>query len=417
MYVVQDVTLKKLKNILLSGSFLFYVMSGVSSVLNYAMYPMISNIVDLKTFGEIQFLLTAFNQLSLGFVVLNILSILVSANNLNDYDKKRKLFNLNIVASIIAGVVSIVGVAVLIIFKDQLQLESVPSMLMLGVGLVVNAPFTVMIGQLQGDDKFMQSGIISLIATFLKLVFAFMFIKAGFGSFGALFGVALGMLASMMIGLLVNPDLKLPTKNLKISLLKNLKSPAIYSFILIGTLTILSSVDLIMARVVLSAEDAGVYSGIATITKIILAVLSPILWLSMPIAVKRNKKLINKYIILAILISIVFVIFSYFGTDFIMTKIMSINASTFNGLAGILSLSMSFYALTNILAGVSIGSSIRVLSLAVIYIISLTIFLFYLLFVPEKNLISIIILQTIVGIILFVFSIINLKHNWNKKIV
>ena len=298
-------------------------------MLNYLVYPLISNIVDIKTFGEIQFLFTAFNQLSLGFVVLNILSILATAKSKDKKEEKKRILSLNMIASLVAGVISIVGVAVLIVFKSQLQLHNTTAIILLGVGLLVNVPFTITIGQLQGNSRFLQSGVISLMATFLKLVLSIVFVKIGLGATGAMLGVVIGMLISTLVGLWLNSGLKVKAKDADISSISFLKKPAIYSLILIGTLTIASSLDLLVARTILTQTDAGIYSGVATISKIILAVLSPIICLSIPLAVKGDKKTTYKYLLISILLAVCFFILGMMNPIFLLLALAMVAAAYF----------------------------------------------------------------------------------------
>ena len=398
----------------LNGSFIFYIISGVSSVLNYLVYPLISNIVDIKTFGEIQFLFTAFNQLSLGFVVLNILSILATAKSKDKKEEKKRILSLNMIASLVAGVISIVGVAVLIVFKSQLQLHNTTAIILLGVGLLVNVPFTITIGQLQGNSRFLQSGVISLMATFLKLVLSIVFVKIGLGATGAMLGVVIGMLISTLVGLWLNSGLKVKAKDADISSISFLKKPAIYSLILIGTLTIASSLDLLVARTILTQTDAGIYSGVATISKIILAVLSPIIWLSIPLAVKGDKKTTYKYLLISILLAVCFVIVIFLSINVIMSYIMNIPAAQYNSLAMPLAIGMSFYALGLITAGVLIGASVQAKTVSLIYIISTTVLLLILLITPGITMLTVIIFQALNGFILATITFAKLYLSWKE---
>ena len=398
----------------LNGSFIFYIISGVSSVLNYLVYPLISNIVDIKTFGEIQFLFTAFNQLSLGFVVLNILSILATAKSKDKKEEKKRILSLNMIASLVAGVISIVGVAVLIIFKSQLQLHNTTAIILLGVGLLVNVPFTITIGQLQGNSRFLQSGVISLMATFLKLVLSIVFVKIGLGATGAMLGVVIGMLISTLVGLWLNSGLKVKPKDADISSIGFLKKPAIYSLILIGTLTIASSLDLLVARTILTQTDAGIYSGVATISKIILAALSPIIWLSIPLAVRGDKKTTYKYLLISILLAACFVTVVFLSINVIMSYIMNIPAAQYNSLAMPLAIGMSFYALGLITAGVLIGASVQAKTVSLIYIISTTVLLLILLITPGITMLTVIIFQALNGFILATITFAKLYLSWKE---
>src|SRR4051812_347764 len=152
---------KTLVQKILAGSLIFYIFSGISSLLNYAFYPVVARFVDVTAYGEIQFLVSMFTQLSVGFVVLNILAIIISAELVGKDKQHTAIRNLNVAASIVIFLIVCIGSTILYINQNSLGFHDNTAIIALGVSLFVNVPFTIAIGKLQGNNMFVSSGVVS----------------------------------------------------------------------------------------------------------------------------------------------------------------------------------------------------------------------------------------------------------------
>lgn len=345
---------KRLFLLLTSGALLFYATSGVSSLLNYAIYPMVARFTTVAEYGEVQFLLSAFNQLAVGFVVLNILAIIATAGVHRDKNPLQTVKSLNIAASAIASVVAVAGVLVILLFSDQLQLTSPFAIALTGLALILNVPFTILLGQLQGQDRFAASAAISLVATGGKFVLSLVLVAAGFGVAGVMMGVLLGMLASVITGRLLagSPENKRISFRHHLSLLAPLKTYALAGLLAVGIVTILSSIDLIGARILLDSTAAGEYAAMATIAKIIIAAGSPLLWLSLPPALSGNLILVKKYLTLTAIICAVSVAAFSIAPAALVRLVTSIDPGIYADIMLVASIGMGVYAVAFILCAV-----------------------------------------------------------------
>lgn len=329
---------------LLAGSLMFYAISGLTSVINYLFYPVISRLVSTSEYGEIQFLVSMFTQLAVGFVVLNILAIIVSIRANGPEDQRRDIATLNFISSLIITGVVVVGSVLLYLSRESVAISNFWSITALGTALLINVPFTVRIGQLQGNDQFLSSGVLSIIASVLRLVLAVMFINFGFGVAGAIFGIALGMLISLALSFLVDgsqsSSQKVAQKS-NLSSISHIKSVSIAAIISVTLITLLSTVDLLIARASLPIHDAGQYAAVATIAKTILAATSPLVWLSLPPAVRRNLDATVRYIAIGSVISmIMFIMFAAFPTE-ITNLLLNIQPGDYINLAAVSSFAMA----------------------------------------------------------------------------
>ena len=338
----------KLARLAVGGALLFYVMSGLSSVLNYALYPVLSRILPIESFGEIQFLLSVSNQLSFGFVVLNILAIIITASISNSKEASSSVKSLTIVAGVISLAISLFGTVVLLIFSEALKINSSLSIFLLALSFVLNVPFTTLIGQLQGNNKFMASGIVSLVATLGKFIFSLLFVIAGAGVPGVMAGIVCGMILAIIIGALLQQHrhqhkrISFQQHAMKLS---TIRQQALAGTVAILSITLLSSIDLVVSRLVLDSTDAGYYAVIATIAKITIAACSPLIWLALPAAAKSQTIAIWKYILVGLVVCAIFTSILFLKPAEITILLMSVNPGAYLSLLIPLTLSMSLYAI------------------------------------------------------------------------
>lgn len=389
---------------LIGGSLLFYAISGINSVLNYALYPIVSRFLNTAQYGETQFLLSTFNQLSVGFVVLNILAIIVTSRITDKPQQTKSLAILTAICSVGAGIISLIGSVVLVTFSNQLNLTSVWSIIFLSASLLLNVPFTILLGQMQGNRQFVASGMISLLATVSKFVFAIIFMISGFGVVGVMAGTAAGMLIAVMGGLMYTKQL--PILRLHSPLIRNYKkiafirNNAIVGLLSIATVTLLSTVDSIASRLILNTTDAGIYAAIATLAKIILAATAPLIWLCLPAAAKKDTRTVWRYIAITAAVGIGITALLSINPSAIIEISLSIKAAEFAPLLPLASLSMSIYSIALITTAALLCSThLKPLSLIYGVIIAISIVItIYLLFFTSITMLHVLTCQLTVGV-------------------
>jgi O-antigen/teichoic acid export membrane protein len=360
-----------LKNIL-TGSLIFYGLSGLTSLLNYAYYPAIARQVGTSTYGEIQFLTSVFMQFAVGFVVLNILSIIITAKYPLPDNRKKALQALNTVSITFILTVVVVGSVFLMLGRKTFGFTSALPLLLLGVSLLINVPFTILIGKLQGEGKFIRSGVVSALSGFFKLGFALLFVVLGWGSAGAIAGIATGMLAATIVGHMI--DGKRPAKPAKRTRMVNLGSVIrlygkqlthfktertllVASLVAMGFLTVLSTADVLVSKVFLSPHDAGLYAGVATISKVILYATTPLMWLALPVALANlphTRSKVRYYVILTGVLGVTLLgVFTVFQST-IVQGLLGIDAGSYTSLLPLASVAMTLFALVLITTAVNL---------------------------------------------------------------
>lgn len=357
MIMSKQAPTRKIFRYLLAGSLIFYIFSGVSSVLNYTFYPVIARLVSVVEYGEIQFLTSMYNQLAIGFVVLNILAIIISVKLTAKSEQSIALAALNHIGTYLVGSITIIGAFILYLNHTALQFNNTPAIIALALSILISVPYTTAIGQLQGDGRFIASGVINVIASFAKLVFATLFIIWGWGVAGAIAGIGAGVLLAYIISAILNKDFgfkRSMSACLSVSKLSFVRKQAIAALAAMTALTLLSTADSIVSRIVLNPHDAGVYAVVATITKIILTVTSPIMWLALPAATAKNRALVMRYIKLTAIISLVITCVMLINPLFIADFLLGNTPSQFLNIIPYVFISMASYGVAYIAVAVNL---------------------------------------------------------------
>ncbi|MCL2869308.1 hypothetical protein FWF48_00650 [Candidatus Saccharibacteria bacterium] len=349
----------KLNKKILSGSLIFFALSGVTAVLNYGFYPIMARFANVATFGEIQFFITLLNQFGVGFVVLNILSIIITAESKDKHKYTAELAGLGKLSSIIVAGIAVIGSAFLIISQNTFHIQSIWSIFALSLSLLVNIPYIIEIGRLQGEDHFAFSGVVGIIASLSRIIFATIFVMMGWGAFGAMIGYTIGLIIAYLVSLLKNQRLEIKNHYFK-HYLSDIKRILPRKYVILTTLfsitaiTVISTIDVFIAKSNLSSYMVGQYAGISTIAKVILAIMEPLTRLSIPAMIDGSKVLVRRYLYTLIGLIAVCVALILIFEDFIIRVGFNSNGLMLKGYLPLELLSIAIFSLLMFLCVVSI---------------------------------------------------------------
>ncbi len=352
-----------------SGSLLFYGLSGLASLLNYAYYPVMSHLVNTSEYGEVQFLISLLTQLSVGYVVLNVLSIIITAKYQDEHLRSRTLQGLNTAASTVILMIIAVGSAVLSFSHGSFGFHSVLPIIIMSLSLLVNIPFTITIGRLQGEGRFALAGVMGASASFCELLLASVFVLAGGGTSGAIAGVGAGMLVIVIVANIVDragsaniQDSKVPRRSMQLYLsrlthLRAERGRAVTTLVAIGALTILSTADVVISKFWLSPHEAGQYAAVATIAKTILYATTPLMWLSLPLAVANTSTAntqVRRFIKLTMGVATILALMFIPRPKVFTEGLLGIQAGSYTNLLRLSAVATALFALAFILLGVDL---------------------------------------------------------------
>src|SRR3990167_6704572 len=232
-----------------------------------------------------------------GGIVINIVS--------NHEDLSGKL---SIIAKLqrIAFYSTLVVFVLIVAFKgqlsDSLQFTSFYPFISLAVLIVINVFYTFRTAYLQGRHEFQTYANSQIILAGAKLFFAIVLVYFGFRSFGAISGLILAQLLAFYY-IYQKTRQKFNTRHtgsLKID--SETRNELKYGTIFLLTMLSLSffyTSDIIIIKTLFSPRDAGLYSGISTIARIIFFGTGPIAAVLLPSikfknALKENNRMLLK---------------------------------------------------------------------------------------------------------------------------
>lgn len=210
-------------------------------------------------------------------------------------------------------------------------------------------------GILRGVKRFFAMSFIGVSNAFFKMIVGILLVTLGFSVSGALIGVAVGILISLIISAIfikryIKPD-NLQESDFKFSSFYIYSLPVL--IVMIG-LSIPSNIDVILVKHFFSPFDAGIYSSIAVLGKIVLFVSGAVGTIMFPIIAEKHvrkedgKGILKKSLlytgILSGSIALIYIIFPG-----IIVKMFGAKYETAIDLVGLYGIGMFLFSLVTIL--------------------------------------------------------------------
>ena len=269
-----------------------------AGALNYLYYPILGRMLEPSAFGEVQTLVSLFLQIVIFLNVMGLLTVNIIANNGDNPEAQRTVFELEKLALIISFLILIATFALGPILKSFFNFDELLPFATLALAIVVSVPATFRTAFLRGKQLFAMTSIANIIGAAAKLALSVIFVLLGFGTTGAILGLVLaqvisagyaavrarqnGFGPSLREDIWKLPNMKLVAPELKYALL-----------VLVGSLTITAfySIDIIVVKHLFDAHTAGLYAGISTVARIIFFLTATVSQVLMPaIKIKASPK-------------------------------------------------------------------------------------------------------------------------------
>lgn len=190
----------------------------------------------------------------------------------------------------IATIGAVIYAACIPLVKSALGLQTVGPALALGPLLVLSLFIPVAYGVLQGMERFVMLGTMILAIAASRIAFGVPWTLAGGGAGGPLFGQALGTMVALagtawvVRGYILRRGTGAATSGLR-------RIPDRRTLAAGGAFTafaVLSNLDVLLAKLLLSPHEAGVYAALATVEKIIVFLPAAIAIVVVPNAAKAR---------------------------------------------------------------------------------------------------------------------------------
>ncbi|MHB8142614.1 MAG: lipopolysaccharide biosynthesis protein [Thermoleophilia bacterium] len=345
------------------NSFVFFVGSFIVAVVNYLYYPVMSRVLSIEDFGEVQVIVTILLQIT---VVLNVFGY-IAVNlfgNLEDEEKRTgRVRNLEGAAIIIVAACGLLALAFSGYIDSYLKIGSVLVVATLALVFVVNVPFTIKSAWLQAQSRFKEISLANLISGSAKILLALPLIAMGLGVDGALFGlIAATFLSLAFVSWRAYTNFRLIDHLGENYFRVIIRDPVVRQDLRYGALifcalfsiNVLYSADVILVRRFFSVTDAGLYSGITVIGRIIFfstfaisAVLLPSIRLTA--TARQNSRNLQKALLLTILLDGFFLILFLVSPETVVKVLIGSKYLEFSGLLFRVGLFILLASLLNVL--------------------------------------------------------------------
>jgi O-antigen/teichoic acid export membrane protein/glycosyltransferase involved in cell wall biosynthesis len=275
------------------GTSVMVVLTLLASVANYASNLIFSRLLSTVEYGELTALLaiTVIAAVPTGAAQTMVAERVAALRTRGENEKLRFLIRHALAhVVVIAAIVAALYLAAMPLVKSALGLQQIGPALALAPLLIVSLFLPVACGVLQGLERFVLLGVILVVIACSRIAFGVPWTLAGGGAGGPLFGQALGTVVALaLVGVLLRKykagrGTGAATTGLR-------RRPNRRTLAAAGAFTafaLLSNLDVVLVKLVLSPHAAGVYAALATVEKIIIFLPSAIAVVMVPSAAKAK---------------------------------------------------------------------------------------------------------------------------------
>lgn len=259
----------------------FLVGTLAIAVFSYLYYPVIGHLVPVVVFGEVQAWISLFMEFGIiltafGYVITNIVN-----NHEEKAEKTMLLVEVERLALLISVIVFLLLWAASYYLRSSLQFSSSLPFIALGALIVLNVPATARTYFLQGEKRLKSVALGGIVFAAGKLVLSAVLVVLGFKLFGVVMGYIVAQAANLYYvayktkGRLPSLRSSVPLnrsavrfKTARVELRRELLY-GLFILVLLAVVTVLYTSDAIIVRRYFTANQAGLFSGISSVARIV----------------------------------------------------------------------------------------------------------------------------------------------------
>lgn len=261
---------------------------------------------------------------------------------------------------ILLKILTVIGLAMSILFisfsrqiAGYLNLNEVLPVIIIGLSFLIILPQTAALGVLQGLQSFLFISLNSVFSAAVKLIGGIGFVLLGLGVSGALLGFILAILVPFTTSLFVLRSL-FAEKQSALDWRSFLRYMPLAAVAILG-LTSLTTSDIILVKHYFSSTEAGIYSSLSLVGRVILYASFPISTVMFPIVAEKHasKDRYHQYLFYSLamvgtvsfLITVLYFLFPKFFINFFFGSAF-LAAAPYLGFFGVF---ITLYSITNVL--------------------------------------------------------------------
>jgi O-antigen/teichoic acid export membrane protein len=276
------------QNQFLKNSAIFWSASLGVAFVNYLYYPVLGRVMQPVDYGEVQTIISIFNQISVFFQVLGLIGVGIIIRY-PDEEIRTKINNEISRLAIAMSVLLLVAIAVLSPeLKNFFHFQSISPFLGLSLSLLISVPLAFSNSYLQGHKRFWTLATSNFLASIGRIIFGVLFILAGFRSLGAVGGILCAQIIALAYSLKKGKGIRhfvannLHLRKPQFDLVRPELPFIITVFFTSLTTNLLLSLDILFVKHYFSPREAGFYTGISIIANIVYFVTGSLASVLMP---------------------------------------------------------------------------------------------------------------------------------------
>lgn len=260
-------------NPFLKNSAILFIGTMAGNVLNYVFHLLLGRMTSVELYGEIESLIAltaivAIPAATLGMIITKYSAHTKAENNPYGSHLIFKAFNQKIITWGIP--LFLLALALTPLVKNFLKIDEYWPIILIWILMFLGFFSAITGGILTGWQKFKETSWISIISTLAKIVVGIGLLKIGFGASGVMGGFVLGGIIMYILSVRILRFTKAKSadskENLDYSAMKKYFWPALMGII---SITILSNIDMVLAKNKLDAIAAGQYGALSVASKAI----------------------------------------------------------------------------------------------------------------------------------------------------
>lgn len=251
----------------------------IVAALNYAFHPVMSRLLSLRDFGDVQ---AAFSLATQMTTVIGAFTLATVHASVNADDSESTQAVIKLLRRAALGIIGVFIIGLLLgahVLTAKFQFASSSLLFALAAFLVSSVLYSIRLGFLQGKAKFLHVSLANILVSGGRLLFAAFFVWLGWRAFGAMAGfVAAQIVALMLVTFWTRDHLRSAAADTQaLSRKQMLKELGFVAFIGCITvfITMLYTSDVLIVKQLFSPDVAGLYSGISTVAKITIFATGP----------------------------------------------------------------------------------------------------------------------------------------------
>lgn len=272
---------KLLGNQFVKNNAIFFVGSILVAFINYIYYPIVGRFLPVESFGEVQVLISFFLQLTVFLTVLGLVTTGVVVNEKDDRKSSLIVKELQ-KAALLVSLIAAVGIVLLSpVLQSLFKFESSIPFMLIAVVFLISLLLSFKSAFIRAKQDFFAASAQGIIGGVGKIIFSVMLILVGFSTSGAIAGLLMAQIFALYYASYVARKLgyvsdsevgigqRIRTLMPDLSVVKRFYVYVAFVFGVSLITTLMYSLDVAVVKYLFSAEEAGVYAGIATIARII----------------------------------------------------------------------------------------------------------------------------------------------------